>query len=696
MTAYFPLRRRPSFGKCHCTLVAMLLLALPLAAKLEAHEFTSVAIESRSPSPQTNVPITFGHIFRPGDVPAGTSVNAALSIGTPVPLQVDAKATHADGSLRHAVLTVHLGSLPGNGSAVLRLAEGPGLGGTAVTTAGVLATGYDTTVTVTLSGTAYTASARAAMLAGTTTWLSGALVGEWIAKSPLRTAGGTAHPHLMAYFHVRAYAGTPITRVRTDVVIENNWTLVASPDDFLYDVAIAVPGAPTYTRSALRHWSHARWHRRVWWGAEARVYAKLDNEYLQSTRAIPNYEDVTPTGAYLDGVLREVAPMDNGDHSDHMGDTGFQQGIGPLPLWDALYAVSGDVRAFDYMLANADGGGAYGAHFRDEVTGLPVSIDRFPNSSLAEPQFSTPPIPESSANTYQHDVSHQPSIGYTAYLATGDYFYLEEMQFWSAHNLIATNHVYRNHADGWWYTGSLRGQAWSYRSLAQAAYLTPDAHPMKAYFIDKLTRNIAHDHALYVSPGGPHRNNLGAMYFAGGNENYSFFDYFMSWTVQYVHDLGFTAITPLRDYKLKFPIGLMGTGAGGYCFQLASLYTWKAGPGGSDKYYPDFRTMYEATAPGASAVACGSQAMANYLTANYGQAIPLNGMLNGQNETGYYFSNLQAALAAAADSGLPGGVLAWQRSQLSGVHPDYRNAPIWALQPRNEGAGALLIDGFED
>ena len=73
---------------------------------------------------QTNVPVTFGQVFRDGDVPRGTTLTATLN-GQPVTLQVDTKATNPDGSLRHAVLTTMVPSLPGNASLPLALSTGP-------------------------------------------------------------------------------------------------------------------------------------------------------------------------------------------------------------------------------------------------------------------------------------------------------------------------------------------------------------------------------------------------------------------------------------------------------------------------------------------------------------------------------------------------------------------------------------------
>jgi hypothetical protein len=173
------------------------------------------------------------------------------------------------------------------------------------------------------------------------------------------------------------------------------------------------------------------------------------------------------------------------------------------------------------------------------------------------------------------------------------------------------------------------------------------------------------------------------MFMAEGNDQYRFFDYFMSWAVGYMVDLGFDSVKPLRDYKVKFPIGIMGSSStAGYCFQGAAQYTWRVGPAGTSTFYPDFKTMFDNTV-GAGSIACGSNEMTTFLNNKYRQGISgPNAMIGDQNSTTYYFANLQPALATAADSGVAGGKEAWQRAHASGLHPDYRDNPGWAIVPR--------------
>jgi hypothetical protein len=669
----------------------------------------SVQLINTSASAQTNAVTTFGHAFKQGDVPAGFTVIAKDGSGSPVILQVDKKSTHADGSLRHAILTAKLATLGASATQAITLfAQADGAAQPAVSLANLLATPFDSQVNLKVGNTDYSASARNLLQGTPKLWLAGSEVSEWIVGGPVKTSGGAAHPHLTAYFHVRAYAGSPITKVRVDAVVENGWTLVDAPSDFTYVPTVTVGDAIIYNNggASLTHYQHARWHQVGWWNnTGSQVYAKLNTTYLQDTKAIPKYETLTPTEAFLNATRQSAAPMTPGDQVD-MDMAGAADGIGPLPRWDAVYAVSGDRRALNYMNANHDGAAVYPTHFRDEITKLPVTIDSYPDSDTSDLSGANPRFPRSgTANTNNPGsfTSHRPSIGYLAYLVTGDYYYLEEMQFWASYDLAWTASYARtgsaayqaysstNGSTGLFYDGTLRGTAWVYRNVAQAASITPDTDPLKSYFVNKLNNNLTYHKWQYVDGNSPESNSLGMMYQAGRSDPFSslygdyrlWFDTFISWSFQYLVELGFSNAIPMRDYKAKTAIGMMGLAANESCFQWVPRYISRVGPlSPTPSYFATFKEVYDANAPGASAYACGSQAMADYMTATLGSTYVINQMTGGQNDPYYYFSNMQPALAAAADSGLPGGASAWSRSLLSGIHPDYRNEPNFAIIPR--------------
>ena len=81
--------------------------------------------------------------------------------------------------------------------------------------------------------------------------------------------------------------------------------------------------------------------------------------------------------------------------------------------------------------------------------------------------------------------------------------------------------------------------------------------------------------------------------------------------------------------------------------------------------------------------ACGSLAMAAWMTTTFGATYVQN------QETGYslapdgYYSQMQPALAAAVQIGAAGAGNAWAKSQLSAAKPDYTDTPQWNIIPRS-------------
>ncbi len=666
----------------------MILAALLAAASLTAApktaragtDIVTVTVSSESSSAQANVPVTFGQVFKQGQFAAGSMLGARLSDGTVLSAQLDKKATHGDGSLRHGVVTLRIPGLAAGASQTVQLsAEPSGSQGAAVALSQLLATSYDTTVTLNVGGTDYIASARSLLQAGATLqWLSGPQVSEWIVGGPVKTSGGTAHPHLAVYFHVRAYAG--IDSVRTDVVVENNWSRRASPSSFSYTYSIKAGGV-TAGSGTLTHYSHARWHQPVWWGTTPKVYVGLDNFYLQDTKAIPRYRRVTPTEATLNALRQTAAPMTIGDMRQEFGDTGFHPQIGPMPKWAALFATTGDRRALRATLANGDAGGTYSIHYRDETTGYPLSITEYPQ---AWSQGDAPgSLPSSSDNPNSHDIAHQPAIAYVPYLVTGDYFYLEELQFWANYNMLWANPDYRG-ADKGWVGTQIRAMAWAMRTLGEAAYATPDDHHMKAYFVNHIQYNI--DHQTSHEQASPNifgistTDNYTWDYDMGGgtaNAHAPWQDDFFTWTVGHLVELGFTSANWLYDFKSTYPIDRLTNN--GFCYVFSAVYTRQFKDASGGALYPDWNTVYLKN-HGASLVnlPCGGTAMASALGIDPGE-------INSYREVTSYIANMYPAAAVAADSGHANGAQAWAVLEGRARKPpeqDWGNEPEWAIIPR--------------
>ncbi len=669
-------------------------------SQVVAEDLVSFQVISESKSKQFNIPFTIGHTFKEGDIPENSGIVARLPNGEPLPLQVDKKAVHNDGSLRHAILSSHIPSLDGKATKTIVLAHGsehlvsPGL-----SLSTLLNSNFDANITLKSSGQTFQISVKERLKNGNPKlWLKGSEVTEWIVGGAIKNSSGQIHPHLAVYFHVRAYTG--IKRVRVDVVVENGWTFEENQKDFTYDLDVRVGADIVYSKQGLRHYSHARWHKQFWWGGKPEVYVKHDTIYLQESKAVPNYSDLIPTETYLDSLRDHTEPMDNGDHTDYMGATGAQDAIGPLPRWDATYIVSGDRRAYNSMIANSDGAGAYPSHYRDKRTGLPVSIHDHPN------EYTVLTLPKvSSENPYSADKAHQPSMAFVAYLVTGDYYYLEELQFWATWNFISTNASYRLGEKGVFNQQGMqvRGIAWSLRTLGQAAYITPDDDPLKSLFIENLQHNIDYNNALYVD--NPAANRLGMV------QNYDglrlaapWMDDFFTFAYGYLVDLGFDEAIKMRDWKAKYVINRLGreNRKGGFCWQFSAFYRTYQGPYDLDKsnpenWYKNFDEYWEgnwgykkSNGKYLRDVACDSNEMAEWMGRGFLKSQMSKSSASHAADS--YYSNMQPAVAVAVDAGLDGAELARFRFyEKTPVRPDYNDKPQWAVEPRTSDRVPRII-----
>jgi hypothetical protein len=333
-------------------------VAAPLGTTLTTVELVD---ESGGAVERTGLPVTFAQVFAPGDVPAGARVAARLADGSGVQLPGDAKANHADGSLRHAGLTVLLPPLPAGGSRKVELlaTNEPASGQAPVAASELLATSFDAVTSLRLVDGGVSASAKDLLSQDAThRWLEGPLVTEHLLAAPVKN-GTTAHPHLTARFAVRAYAGG--TRARVDVMVDNDWAHAPGPQNFTYDAEVAIAGQSVWAKPALKHLHHARWRKTFWFGGDPQVGVREEIKYLLDSGAVPHFD---PSLKMAESALVALAtkgtaePMEIGLATAYMPQTGGRRDIGPAPSWVATYLLSMDPRARRAMLATADGSGS--------------------------------------------------------------------------------------------------------------------------------------------------------------------------------------------------------------------------------------------------------------------------------------------------------------------------------------------------
>lgn len=689
---------------------------------------------------QTNIPITFGQVFAVGDIPSGTSVTGTLSDSSSIPLQVNVKATHAaDGSVRHAIISAVLPNLASGQTETISFTGTPTVGSTAaITPAALLAAGFTAHIDVTIGADTYSASADTLLAGLNIQWLAGPIANEWIVSGPLlKTTDSTPHPHLTARFAIRSYAGSNKTKV--DVTVENDRTFTAGSQNFTYNAKTYVGGTLVDTIAALEHYHHSRWHKVFWWHdtTTPAINLKHNIDYLIATKAVPNYDrSVVPSAAAIATNLTNIAgktgPMKIGLVEPYMPATGGRPDIGPMPGWYALYLLTMDKDAKQLMLDMADGSGSWPIHYRDETDAndMPVRIDKAGNGWLSEPyrnitlhtnfNSSGPlPVPRCAGDNatlcvtpLSPEAAHEPSLVYLPYLVTGDYFYLEELQFWAAWNQLGTGGGYRDYEKGLVRWDQTRGQAWSLRTLGQVAYILPDSHPLKEYFKTIVVNNLTAFNTIYTN--NANANLLGIIDGKGlsplGTTEFNpilypnlqgvvsgiapWQDDFITWSIGYLAELGFTDAQPFLAWKSKFQIGRMTDP--NYCWTAGAIYNLSVSTDKTSPIYTSLGQAYTATlstlvgSDGTHFIdtACGSQAQADWLSQHPNNSVFETGTYIAGQMSGYasepdgFPSNFQPALAVAATSGITNAQAAWVRFMSRTVKPDYSSSPQFAIVPR--------------
>lgn len=649
-------------------------------------------------APGEMVPVTFGQVFAPGAVKRGQTLVGKIAEGGQVALQVDPKASHPDGSLRHAVISALLPRPAPGKPAMLGLsaAEAAAEARAGAPDARTIAV----TVSAVIKGKHYAASVERPPAQGKgERWLDGPIASEWHATVPLRTAAGEVHPHMVARFALRSYAGK---RTRVDVTVENNWAYEPGPANVAYDADIAIDGASVWSKPDLNHYHHTRWRKLFWVGGAPGVEVRHDPQDLIASRAVPRYDpslriaEKTLAGYASNWQGARTEPMATGLAARTMSTTGGRPDIGLLPGWTAAFVVSGDPRARRVTLGTADLAGSYPAHFRDKRTGYPVSLLDYPymtilghaNHTLNPATGKREAFPACADGAdcgvpNRPDVSHQPSFAYVPYLVTGDYYYLEELQFWAMFNAFSSNPQYRESRKGLLKSYQVRGQAWALRTIAHAAYITPDAHPLKRHFIQIVDSNLDWYAARYIN--NPKANKLGfveenyAIVYRGKTGLAPWQDDFFTSAVGHVAELGFEKARPLLAWKAKFPVGRM-TGDG-MCWITASMYSMKVRDAIGAPFYDSFAQVYRNSYPSEVAgLDCASPDLAARLELKPGE------MPGYAHSASGFPSNLQPALAYSADAAGKAGQLAWERFMSRRVKPDYSTAPQFAIVPRSESS----------
>jgi hypothetical protein len=483
----------------------------------------------------SNVPVRLGRPFVQGEIRGAPQ---AVLAGTPLPTQADVKTRWPDGSVQHAILSFVVPRLAGG--ATVRFVDGPSASGVPLSREAMLDPGFDfdAAIRITQGGQTEVASARRMLEAGDfTVWCAGpiattilladhSVTRRWdIGPAPLRP--------LRPIFHATFWPAPKRVEVRAIGEIINTEALA----DIIYDLRVTAGAAqPTEVlrQDQVPHYAATRWSRRFWIGAPPVVAIDHNLAYLAATRAFPNFDTslVVPQQAIEQDLAQwERRPKqlyDAGLWVKSMPTTGGRPDIGPYPAWVVRWLYSGDARLFELVESQAELAGAWPMQVREgnpkkrfdfagQVPGLgrPISVAARPSLwLLSERDASTPEDrvrvqgERILTNTYPKtnggwfpDGAHQPEPYSALYTLTGDYFMLEQLQLWAAVQALKYDPAYKGPPPSGVIYDQIRGDAWVFRSRVDAAFLSPDGTPEKAYFARLVDDAIAYWEGMHGITG---------------------------------------------------------------------------------------------------------------------------------------------------------------------------------------------------
>lgn len=453
---------------------------------------------------------TFAQVFARGDLPAGQSLVAKIN-GAAVPVQIDVKTRHEDGSVKHAVLSVDRPPLnAGNSVEVVLERGGVAPAKPAVDLAAVAAT-HTMNVVLTPQGQAPITidvidALRKAIADGSASfWQKGELASQ--ARVTVELPGS-----LRAEFDVTAFKDGQIS---VDAQFNNDQAMQATGGRVAYDVAVTLDGRQV-VRESVNQGQYQNWQAEVSSGganggqglgsaSSGWLNIKHDVEYLKDTGAVANYDlSLPPSASVLQSYGSAIAapgwsaPLAANGVLQAMGTTGGRADIGFTTMSNTAWLMTGDARAASYSLGQAEAAGSTPWNMFDTANKTWLNTDHYPRL-WTDPRGGTgsPGNPNSGSLTQQPDTlsgwslasSHQPDLSYVPYLLTGERWMLDNLQAQSAWSVMSQWPAVRFDDDGVIVNqNQVRGAAWSLRQIDNAAWISPDGTTENAWF-DKISAN---------------------------------------------------------------------------------------------------------------------------------------------------------------------------------------------------------------
>lgn len=481
------------------------------APPLYAGVITSLSLHEKDGLTTNNYPLTFGHVFKQGDVPAGILVKYN---GTSLTTQFDKKTSWDDGSAKFGVVSVVIPTVSSKSTGTITIETSTANSSTgAMDKTSILATDIESNINLSnLSDSGYSGSVSSSLRdqvsAGELNyWLQGSVCTEVLENQQVNNS-------LTATWEARFYPGTAFG-IRISSGIDNVSSLHVG--NVGYNVAVTLGEATpsqVFSISGYTHYLGSRWRKVFWLGPEPpETELHYNLNYLISSGMIMPYDQTitisesTIASEYLLFLSKNRTIAGSGLSATDFGTTGGRQEIGVLPQWSVMWLLTMDNRMRQVTLEQGElMGHTPTVHFieRDNAKtnySKIMSVDDRRNASWKDPGTWITPIGSVSIGAWNPDRAHQGSFAYLPYLITGEYWYLQEVYHWGAY-CIGRDAYGRNGAGSVQdfsagHDGSYgivydppRGIAWALRNISDAANVALDGSSEATYFSSKLSNNL--------------------------------------------------------------------------------------------------------------------------------------------------------------------------------------------------------------
>jgi hypothetical protein len=315
-----------------------------------------------------------------------------------------------DGSLKFAIVSFIIPSLPANGSVTVSFSNQVSGNNTGfLAKSDMLGSAYNFDGQIQLSGTAsHNISARAILNAASscsdpgtdpdggrficTYWLKGPIVTAAILEDragksfDVNTDGGAGnplHPLFEAWFYPQGNS------VQLGYTLEDEWASTNPANSARNQTySVTLTGGNTspvieYTSGTLTQITRTRWHKAFWVTNQPPILAINNNwPYLAETKFTPHWDPTLTIAASkikaevngFAGTNQTLVANANGSgfypgpNQGNMNATGAAEYHGPLTTWDIIYLISQDPSMYNVMTGNADLGNAIPYFYREADT----------------------------------------------------------------------------------------------------------------------------------------------------------------------------------------------------------------------------------------------------------------------------------------------------------------------------------------